>query len=83
MLGGRWFGVDVFNEDIADNYLKTVWEPALVKINAITAASEACCQILSIDETVKNPTSQIVSEEDIIGHTCFQRCIILFAWIYL
>eukprot|EP01136_Pigoraptor_vietnamica_P045497 Opistho-1_new@23523 len=55
---GRWFGVDVLNEDIADNYLATVWEPALVKINAITAASEAACLILSVDETVKNPQAQ-------------------------
>eukprot|EP01137_Pigoraptor_chileana_P017231 Opistho-2@75011 len=55
---GRWFGVDVLSEDIADNYIATVWEPALVKINAITAASEAACLILSVDETVKNPQAQ-------------------------
>ena len=36
---------------------KCVWEPAVVKINAITAASEAACLILSVDETVKNPRS--------------------------
>ena len=34
-----------------------MWEPAVVKINAITAASEAACLILSVDETVKNPRS--------------------------
>ena len=28
-----------------------------MKINAITAASEAACLILSVDETVKNPRS--------------------------
>lgn len=28
-----------------------------MKINAITAASEATCLILSVDETVKNPRS--------------------------
>eukprot|EP00040_Diaphanoeca_grandis_P018197 m.95546 g.95546 ORF g.95546 m.95546 type:complete len:567 (+) comp26829_c0_seq1:140-1840(+) len=61
--GGTWFGVDIFNESIADNFLKTVWEPAIVKINAITAASEACCQILSVDETVKNPTSNIAGTQ--------------------
>ena len=32
-----------------------------VQINALTAASEASCLILSVDETVKAPTSQIVS----------------------
>ena len=26
-----------------------------MKINALTAASEACCLILSVDETIKNP----------------------------
>jgi len=34
-----------------------VWEPAVIKINALTAASEAACLILSVDETVKNPKS--------------------------
>jgi len=57
--GGTWFGVDVYNETIADNFIGTVWEPAIVKINALTAASEAACLLLSVDETVKNQTSQI------------------------
>merc|ERR1712210_177652 len=55
--GALWYGVDILAEDIADNYEKCVWEPAVVKINAITAASEAACLILSVDETVKNPRS--------------------------
>lgn len=55
--GGLWFGVDINKEDIADNYIATVWEPAVVKINSITAASEAACLILSIDETIKAPRS--------------------------
>merc|ERR1719427_1984364 len=54
---GLWYGVDVLNEDIADNYAACVWEPAIVKANAITAASEATCLLLSVDETVKNPRS--------------------------
>ncbi len=45
------------SEDVADNFDACVWEPAVVKINAITAASEATCLILSVDETVKNPRS--------------------------
>ncbi|CAG2224558.1 T-complex protein 1 subunit eta-like isoform X2 [Mytilus edulis] len=56
--GGIWYGVDVLNEDIADNFENCVWEPAVVKINAITAAAEASCLILSVDETVKNPKAQ-------------------------
>lgn len=55
--GGKWFGVDVMNEDIADNLIACVWEPALVKINALTAASEAACLILSVDETIRSPRS--------------------------
>ena len=53
--GGRWYGVDIVGEDITDNYNACVWEPAIVKQNAIIAASEAACVILSVDETVKNP----------------------------
>ncbi|XP_059391920.1 T-complex protein 1 subunit eta isoform X2 [Carassius carassius] len=56
-LGGMWFGVDVNNEDIADNFQACVWEPSIVRINALTAASEAACLILSVDETIKNPRS--------------------------
>merc|ERR550525_2106942 len=54
---GLWYGVDVLAEDIADNFEACVWEPAIVKANAITAASEATCLLLSVDETVKNPRS--------------------------
>jgi len=54
---GTWYGVDIMNEDIADNFEACVWEPAIVKINALTAASEAACLILSVDETIKNPKS--------------------------
>lgn len=32
-----------------------VWEPAMVKANAITAATEAACLVLSVDETVRHP----------------------------
>ncbi|KAI0240632.1 T-complex protein 1 subunit eta [Lamellibrachia satsuma] len=53
--GGMWYGVDIVLEDICDNYEACVWEPAIVKINAIVAASEAACLILSVDETIKNP----------------------------
>ena len=43
---------------VVDTYAAFVWEPALVKINAITAAAEAACLILSVDETVRNPRSE-------------------------
>jgi len=54
---GKWFGVDLVNEDIFDAFANFVWEPALVKLNAIEAATEAACVILSVDQTVKNPKS--------------------------
>jgi len=56
--GGMWYGVDINKEDIADNFQSCVWEPAVVKINALTAASEAACLILSVDETIKNPKAE-------------------------
>ena len=51
--GGERFGIDIENESITDTYDSFVWEPLLVKRNAIAAASEATCLILSIDETIK------------------------------
>lgn len=59
LQGGMWYGVDINNEDIADNFTNCVWEPSIVRINALTAASEAACLILSVDETIKNPRSSM------------------------
>ena len=53
-----WYGVDINSESIADNFDAFVWEPALVKSNAIAAATEAACLIISVDETIKNPQSE-------------------------
>lgn len=50
-------GIDI-NLGIADNKETYVWEPLLVKVNALKAATEAACTILSIDETVRNPKSE-------------------------
>jgi T-complex protein 1 subunit eta len=55
---GKWIGVDVLNEGICDTYKSGVWEPSANKLNAIAAATEAACVILSIDETVRNPVSE-------------------------
>ena len=55
--GERWAGVDVEADGVADNMEKFVWEPALVKINALEGAAEAACLVLSVDETVTNPSS--------------------------
>ncbi|KAG8739340.1 T-complex protein 1 subunit eta [Ceratobasidium sp. 414] len=54
-----WAGVDVdSDEGVRDNMVAFVWEPSLVKVNAIGSACEAACLILSVDETVKNPQSE-------------------------
>ena len=45
-------------EGVGNNKLSFVWEPLLVKVNALKAATEAACTILSIDETVRNPKSE-------------------------
>jgi T-complex protein 1 subunit eta len=56
--GGVWWGVDLANGGICDCMASFVWEPALVRLNALEAATEAACLILSVDETVHNPAAQ-------------------------
>lgn len=56
--GEMWAGVDVEGEGVGNNMERFVWEPSLVKINAIDSAAEACCLVLSVDETVTNPSSK-------------------------
>lgn len=59
--GAKHYGVDVDGPDgVRDNMEAFVWEPALVKINAISSATEAACLVLSVDETVRNPQSEQV-----------------------
>ncbi|ONK80282.1 uncharacterized protein A4U43_C01F15910 [Asparagus officinalis] len=60
---GANFGVDINTGGIADSFANFVWEPSVVKINAINAATEAACLILSVDETVKNPKSESAQGE--------------------
>lgn len=50
--GNVWAGVDFDNEGVRDNMAAFVWEPSLVKVNAVMAAVEASCLILSVDETI-------------------------------
>jgi len=65
--GPCWYGVDIRSEDISDNYESAVWEPSIVKINALTAAAEASCMILSVDETVTAEKSQIAGAQAQMG----------------
>ncbi|CAN1251522.1 T-complex protein 1 subunit eta, partial [Linum perenne] len=64
---GAPFGVDINTGGIADSFANFVWEPAVVKINAINAATEAACLVLSVDETVKNPKSESAQGEAAAG----------------
>ncbi|EPY26772.1 T-complex protein 1 subunit eta [Angomonas deanei] len=55
---GVWYGVDILNGGVCDTFKSFVWEPTLVKRNALSSATEAACLILSIDETVTNAESE-------------------------
>ena len=55
--GNRWAGVDFVNEGVANNLDAFVWEPSLVKVNAIQAAVEAACLILSVDATISESSN--------------------------
>jgi len=46
-------GIDIETGGVCDTWERFVWEPSLVKRNAIVSATEAACLILSIDETIK------------------------------
>lgn len=59
----RWFGVDIVNGGVCDTFANYVWEPTLVKRNALQSATEAACLILSIDETVTNPESDAAKKQ--------------------
>ena len=53
-----WYGVDVLNSTVSDMFEIFVWEPESVRINVISAATEAACTILSVDQTITNPKSE-------------------------
>jgi len=55
---GKWWGVDMEMEGICNTFESGVWEPVSSKINSFSSATEAACMILSVDETVRNPSSQ-------------------------
>jgi T-complex protein 1 subunit eta len=73
--GEQWAGVDIDGVDgVRNNMDAFVWEPSLVKVNAISSATEAACLILSIDETVRNPQSEAVS--NLLSYSIFLRSFI-------
>ncbi|ERN08522.1 hypothetical protein AMTR_s01321p00004050, partial [Amborella trichopoda] len=60
---GACYGVDINTGGITYTFANFVWEPTVVKISAINAATEAACLVLSVDETVKNPKSESAQGE--------------------
>ena len=51
--GHVWDGIDIASEGVSNNLEQFVWEPALIKINALSSSAEAARLILSIDETIR------------------------------
>merc|ERR1719433_1405897 len=62
--GHKNAGVDIEAERTYDTFENFVWEPALSKRSSISAACEAACTILGVDETIKNPRAQNTSEKE-------------------
>ena len=56
--GHQWDGIDIASEGVKDNMAAYVWEPALIKVNALNSSAEAARMILSIDETVNAQQSE-------------------------
>ncbi|OBA22183.1 hypothetical protein METBIDRAFT_31134 [Metschnikowia bicuspidata var. bicuspidata NRRL YB-4993] len=56
--GETWYGVDFQKESVGNNMESFIWEPSLVKTNALQSATEAATLLLSVDETIKNQDDQ-------------------------
>ena len=60
--GATW-GVNCFQGGIVDSYVNYIWEPTMLKLNVLSAATEAACTVLSVDQTVKNPKSEQAQQD--------------------
>lgn len=56
--GETWYGIDFQKEAVGNNMESFIWEPSLVKINALQSATEAATMLLSVDQTIKNQDDQ-------------------------
>jgi T-complex protein 1 subunit eta len=61
--GATW-GVNCFQGGICDTYVNFVWEPTMLKCNVLSAATEAACTVLSVDQTIKNPKSEQAQQDE-------------------
>ena len=57
MGGNKWTGIDVMNGKVADMKLSNIVEPLAVKLQIISAAAEAACMLLRIDDIIATAKS--------------------------
>ena len=50
--GSKWFGIDITDNKIGDNYKKGIIEPTVVKEQLFKSATELATLILRIDEMI-------------------------------
>lgn len=62
---GKNFGVNCIEGGIVDTFETFVWEPTMLKENVFSAATEAACMILSVDQTIKNPKSEQSKQDEV------------------
>lgn len=60
---GQNYGINVFQGGLIDAYSTFIWEPTMLKNNVLSAATEAACMVLSVDQTVKNPKSEQAQQD--------------------
>jgi len=65
--GGEWIGVDIETGGVVDAMEAFIWEPLVVKLNAMKAATEAACTILAVDETVAIPGHETTFDTGLPG----------------
>lgn len=66
---GKWAGVDIETGGVIDSFKQFIWEPLVVKKNALKAATEAACTILSVDETVAIPDHEHTFDPGLPGQS--------------
>jgi len=57
------YGINVFQGGLIDSFNTHIWEPTMLKANVLSAATEAACMVLSVDQTVTNPKSEQAQQE--------------------
>lgn len=66
---GKWAGVDIETGGVIDSFKQFIWEPLVVRKNALKAATEAACTILSVDETVAIPDHEHTFDPGLPGQS--------------